>query len=140
MKSAFFVGIGISVFQQITGINTVIYYSPKIFQIAGYETAESAISASLSIGIINVLMTLASLWLIDRLGRRPLLIIGILGMMSSLALMGWSFFAQIEAMAFVAVGALMTYVAFFAIGLGPITWLILSEIFPLKIRGKAMGI
>lgn len=140
VRKPFFVGIGISVFQQITGINAVIYYSPKIFQMAGYETAESAISVTLSIGIINVLMTVIALWFIDRLGRRPLLVIGISGMMISLALMGWSFFAQIGGIGFIAVGSLMTYVAFFAIGMGPIPWLIISEIFPLKIRGKAMGI
>lgn len=140
IRSCFFVGMGMSVFQQITGINTVIYYSPKIFQIAGYTTIESAISATLSIGVINVLMTLIALWLVDKIGRRPLLMIGLFGMAISLALMGWSFFMQMESMGFIAVGSLMTYVSFFAIGLGPIPWLLISEIFPLKIRGRAMGI
>ncbi|MGD2170044.1 MAG: sugar porter family MFS transporter [Chlamydiota bacterium] len=140
VKAPFLVGIGISVFQQITGINIVIYYAPRIFQLAGFATAESAISATLSIGIINVLMTIVALWLIDRLGRRPLLIIGIAGMATSLAILGWSFLIELEGISYVAVGSVMVYVSFFAISLGPIAWLIISEIFPLKIRGRAMGV
>jgi len=140
VKAPFLVGIGISVFQQITGINIVIYYAPRIFQLAGFATAESAISATLSIGIINVLMTIVALWLIDRLGRRPLLIIGIAGMAASLAVLGWSFLIELEGISYIAVGSVMVYVSFFAISLGPIAWLIISEIFPLKIRGRAMGI
>lgn len=139
-RRSFLVGVGISVFQQITGINTVIYYAPKIFQLAGYQTAQTAIFATIFVGIINVVMTVISLWLIDRWGRRPLLVGGLLGMATALALLGFSFLGAGADMGYAAVAGLMIYVAFFAISLGPVAWLIISEIYPLGIRGRAMGI
>lgn len=140
VRKPFFVGIGVSVFQQITGINTVIYYAPQIFQIAGYSTAEKAIQATLIVGIVNVVMTLIALWLIDRLGRRPLMIGGLIGMAASLAILGFSFFGTSVAVEAAALGSLIVYVSFFALSLGPCAWLIISEIFPQGIRGRAMGI
>lgn len=139
-RRSFLVGVGISVFQQITGINTVIYYAPKIFQLAGYQTAQTAIFATILVGIVNVAMTVISLWLIDRLGRRPLLIGGLMGMAAALALLGFSFLGGAADVGAIAVAGLMIYVAFFAISLGPVAWLIISEIYPLGIRGRAMGI
>jgi sugar porter (SP) family MFS transporter len=139
VKSAFLIGVCISIFQQITGINIVIYYSPRIFQLAGFASAESAILATNTIGIVNVLMTFIALWIIDRVGRRPLLIIGVSGMALSLAVLG-GFFALPFNEGIVAIIAVLSYVCFFAISLGPIAWLIISEIFPLRIRGRAMGI
>jgi len=139
VRPAFLVGVGLSVFQQITGINKVIYYAPRIFQLAGFETAKSAILATLTVGIVNVAVTILALWLIDRIGRRPLLIVGTLGMAIALAVLG-IFFAIPTNTGFVAVIAVIAYVCFFAIGLGPIAWLIISEIFPLRVRGRAMGV
>jgi len=139
VRPAFLVGIGLSIFQQITGINTVIYYAPRIFQLAGFETARSAILATLTVGIVNVAVTILALWLIDRIGRRPLLIVGTLGMAASLAILG-IFFAIPTGPGFIAVISVVAYVCFFAIGLGPIAWLIISEIFPLRVRGRAMGV
>lgn len=138
LRTILLIGLLISTFQQITGINTVIYYAPRIFQGAGYTSAISATFATLSIGIINVLATLVSVWLLDRVGRRRLLLIGIAGMVVSLASLVITVFLRSLLINGVAVIALMSYVVFFAIGLGPITWVLLSEIFPLKIRGKAM--
>lgn len=132
------VGLCISAFQQLTGINTVIFYAPKIFQIAGYSSAITAILASLGIGFINVFATAFSVKLLDRLGRRPLLLIGIGGMILSLLALSGAFFIQFHSVALVAVISLIAYVGFFGVGLGPITWLLLSEIYPLSIRGKAM--
>ena len=137
VRLPFLIGIGISVFQQITGINTVIYYAPQIFQLAGYQTAQTALFATILVGAVNVLMTCIALWLIDLLGRRPLLIGGLIGMAASLSCLGVSFLDQGGLMALI---GLLSYVAFFALSLGPVAWLIISEIYPLGIRGRAMGI
>lgn len=140
MRPAFATGIGISIFQQIVGINVVIYYAPKIFQLAGFVSNRSAIFATIGIGVINVIMTVVSLWLIDLLGRKPLLLIGLVGMTFSLLFLGFAFHVETQELGMSAVISLMCYVAFFAISLGLVTWVIISEIFPLKIRGVAMGI
>ena len=132
VRKSFFVGIGISVFQQITGINTVIYYAPQIFQLAGYSTAQQAIQATMIIGSVNVFMTVVALWLIDRIGRRPLMIGGLIGMTAALAVLGFSFFGSSEAIGAAALGGLIVYVAFFAVSLGPCAWLIISEIYPAR--------
>lgn len=139
IRQAFFVGIGISVFQQITGINTVIYYAPTIFRISGYSDA-SSILPTIWIGGVNVFMTIVALWLIDKWGRKILLSWGLIGMFLCLSVLGWSFYSGMEHTGPVSVISLILYVAFFAVSLGPIAWLIISEIYPLKIRGKAMGV
>ncbi|MBS0604259.1 MAG: sugar porter family MFS transporter [Verrucomicrobia bacterium] len=134
------VGLILSAFQQITGINTVIFYAPKIFEEAGFASATGAIVASLGIGVINVLATLFSVWLLDKVGRRVLLLVGIAGMVVSLGFLAFAFFTESQFIDKIAVGSLMAYVSFFAIGLGPVTWVILSEIYPLKVRGAAMTV
>lgn len=85
VRPALVVGLGLAVFQQITGSNTVIDYAPRILQTAGLPSAAGAIMATAGIGVVNVLMTLVALWLIDRVGRRPLLLTGIAGMIVTLA-------------------------------------------------------
>lgn len=140
VRLPFLIGIGVAVFQSITGINTVIYYAPQIFELAGYKTAETALFATILVGVINVIVTIISLWLIDRIGRRPLLIAGLIGMGLSLVVLGITFLEQGEALGLTAVFALLIYVGFFAVSLGPVAWLIISEIYPLGIRGRAMGI
>jgi len=140
VRLAFLIGIGVSVFQQITGINTVIYYAPHIFQLAGFASAKSAIYATTWIGILNVLMTLVGLWLVDKAGRRRLLLISLCGMAVSLAVLGTAFVAFAAEAGAVAIVSLLVYIASFAIGLGMVPWLIISEIYPLGIRGRAMGV
>ncbi len=141
VRPALIVGVGLAIFQQITGINTVIYYAPTIIQSAGLPSASAAILATAGIGLVNVLMTIVAMWLIDRVGRRPLLLTGIVGMILSLCVLGFVFRsgAQNAVAVRLAVITLMAYVAFFAISLGPIFWLLIAEIFPLKIRGQAEG-
>ncbi len=141
VRPALIVGVGLAIFQQVTGINTVIYYAPTIIQSAGLPSASAAILATAGIGLVNVLMTIVAMWLIDRVGRRPLLLTGIVGMILSLGILGFVFRsgAQNGAAVRLAVITLMAYVAFFAISLGPIFWLLIAEIFPLKIRGQAEG-
>jgi MFS transporter, SP family, galactose:H+ symporter len=139
VRPALLVGVGLAVFQQITGINTVIYYAPTILQRAGISSASGAILATAGIGVVNVLMTLVSMWLVDRMGRRPLLLTGTAGIAITLGILGFAFLKPGGALAEVAVVTLMAYVASFAISLGPIFWLLISEIYPLKIRGVAEG-
>ena len=139
VRPALIVGIGLAVFQQITGINTVIYYAPTILQSAGISSASGAILATAGIGVVNVIMTLVSMWLIDRAGRRPLLLIGTAGITITLGILGFAFLTPGGGLARVAVITLMAYVASFAISLGPVFWLLISEIYPLKIRGLAEG-
>jgi SP family galactose:H+ symporter-like MFS transporter len=136
------IGIMLAALQQVTGINTVIYYAPTIFQFAGLGSAESAIFATLGVGIVNVVATLVALWLIDRVGRRPLLIVGEAGMALSLVALGFGFFwhGAHGATGWITAASLMAYVGFFAVGLGPVFWLIIAEIYPQRIRGLAMSL
>jgi sugar porter (SP) family MFS transporter len=140
-RRALVVGIGLAIFQQITGINTIIYYAPTIFQLAGFSSAAQSILATAGVGLVNVLLTIVSLRLLDRIGRRPLLLAGVAGMIVSLSMLGAVFVldSHSTAMAWLAVGSVMLYVGAFAISLGPIFWLLISEIFPLRVRGVAMG-
>jgi len=142
LRPALAVGIGLAIFQQITGINTVIYYAPKIVQAAGISSASGAILTTAGIGTVNVLMTIVSMWLIDRIGRRPLLLTGIAGMVLTLGTLGWAFYSASPggALAWLAVISIMVYVASFAISLGPIFWLLIAEIYPLKVRSSTEGI
>jgi len=142
LRPALAVGIGLAIFQQVTGINTVIYYAPKIVQAAGISSASGAILTTAGIGTVNVLMTIVSMWLIDRIGRRPLLLTGIAGMVATLGVLGWAFHSASAggALAWVAVISIMVYVASFAISLGPIFWLLIAEIYPLKVRSSTEGV
>jgi len=139
---ALIVGIGLAIFQQITGINTIIYYAPTIFQMAGFSSAAQSILATAGVGLVNVLLTILSLRLLDRVGRRPLLLFGISGMIVCLAALGlvFHFGSGSPWLGWLAVISVMAYVGCFAISLGPIFWLIISEIYPLRVRGLAMGI
>ena len=142
LRSAMIVGVGLAIAQQITGINTVIYYAPTIFRLAGLSSASVAILASVGVGVVNVVLTMAAMQLIDRVGRRPLLLVSLAGMALSLFVLGLAFALPQASgnLGWIAVGSLMIYVGSFAIGLGPVFWLVLSEIYPLHIRGRAMSI
>jgi sugar porter (SP) family MFS transporter len=141
VRPALIVGLGLAVFQQITGINTVIYYAPKILQSAGFASASGAILATAEVGVVNFAMTIVAMLLVDRAGRRPLLLIGIAGMIVTLAVLAFGFHGtnQSNNLAWIAVICLMGYVASFAVSLGPIFWLLIAEIYPLKVRGLAEG-
>ncbi|WP_309299115.1 sugar porter family MFS transporter [Methylopila turkensis] len=135
------VGVGLAVFQQVTGINTVIYYAPIIFEQAGMGSTSAAILATAGVGVVNVIMTYVALKLLDTAGRRKLLIVGLAGMTAMLAILTAGFAVGTEGpLAWIATLSVAAYVGFFAIGLGPVFWLLISEIFPLAVRGRAMGV
>ena len=139
----FVVGIGIMFAQICTGINTIIYYAPTIFKNAGFDSNLNAIYATTGIGVVNFLMTIVAVFFTDKLGRKPLLYFGLTGVMLSLIALGSAFaFSSVlgDNLKWVAVGSLVTYIICFAMSLGPIGWIIVSEVFPLKIRGIAMSI
>jgi SP family galactose:H+ symporter-like MFS transporter len=142
LRPAMIVGIGLAIAQQITGINTVIYYAPTIFRFAGLSSASVAILAGVGVGVVNVVLTLVAMQLIDRVGRRPLLLVSLAGMALSLFVLGLAFsLPQLSgSLGWIAVASLMVYVGSFAVGLGPVFWLLLSEIYPLRIRGRAMSV
>lgn len=142
VRKALLVGVGVTVIQQITGINCVLYYAPTIFEFSGFASAASAILATTGVGAVNVFMTFVAIWLLDRVGRKPLLLIGLGGMIFSLFMLGLSFVLpnMADLQGFISSLSLMVYVGFFAFSLGPVGFLLNSEIYPLKVRGRAMGL
>ena len=143
MIMPFVVGIGIMFVQICTGINTIIYYAPTIFKTAGFDSNLTAIYATTGIGVVNFIMTIVAVFFTDRIGRKPLLYFGLTGVMLSLFALGTSFaFAGVlgSSLKWVAVGSLVTYIICFAMSLGPIGWILVSEVFPLRIRGIAMSV
>ena len=135
------VGLLFNFFGQASGINTIIYFAPTILERTAFAAAAS-ILATVGIGVVNVLMTVVGLALVDRVGRRPLLLSGIVGMALSLVALGSVFFfASLSgAQAWVALACLIVYIASFAVSIGVLIFLIPPEIFPLRVRGKAMGL
>jgi sugar porter (SP) family MFS transporter len=136
------VGVLLAVFQQITGINTVIYYAPTLLQGAGLGN-NAALLANVVNGAVNVSMTIVAIWLLDKVGRRPLLLSGTAGMAVGMVIVGCSFLGGSQlhgGLAIVAIIGLLVYTGSFAIGLGPVFWLLIAEIYPLRIRGAAMSV
>ncbi len=142
VKAALVVGVGLAILQQVTGINTVIYYAPTIVEFTGVNSSAGAILAAVGVGVINVAMTVVALRLLDRAGRRTLLMIGVSGMSLSLFALGGAFVGGggSTLASVVAIASLMLYVASFAVSLGPIFWLLNAEIYPLGVRSKAAGV
>jgi sugar porter (SP) family MFS transporter len=139
-------GFGIAFFQQATGINAIFYYLPTIFAQAGGGLSGS-FAQSVLVGLVNVAMTFVAIWLIDRAGRRPLLCVGVAGMAVSLLAISWAFYAGHGSPAGAPFGherivlvAIIAYVACFAISLGPVMWVLLSEIFPNEQRAAAISV
>jgi len=143
LRPALIITIGIFFFQQCSGVNTIIYYSPIIFQMAGIVSNADSILPAIVIGTVNVLACFVSVLLLDKVGRRKLYMIGISGMAPSLVLLGCCFYFK-EALGpnlpFFAVLSIVCYIIFIAISLAPLGWLLISEIFPLSVRGVGMSI
>jgi SP family xylose:H+ symportor-like MFS transporter len=131
------IGILLSVFQQFVGINVVLYYAPEIFKTLNLGT-DAALLQTIIVGIVNFLFTIIAVKTVDNYGRKPLMFIGAVGMAVSMIALGFAFYAEIGGYA--ALICMMVYVAAFALSWGPVTWVLLAEIFPNDIRNKAMPI
>jgi len=143
LRPALIITVGIFFFQQFSGVNTIIYYSPMIFKMAGIVSNTTSIIPSVIIGGVNVLACLLSVFLLDRVGRRKLYLIGISGMIPSLALLGLCFYfkdALGASLPLFSVLSIVCYIIFIAISLAPLGWLLISEVFPLEVRGVGMSI
>ena len=137
-KLAMIIGISLAVLSQVTGINAIIYYGPKILEEGGLQLGE-ALGGQVVIGFVNVLFTFIALWKIDDLGRKPLLTYGIIGIMISLVVIGLLFYFEVNN-TYLLMTFILTFIACFAFSFGPVVWVLLSEIYPLKIRGAAMSV
>jgi sugar porter (SP) family MFS transporter len=141
LRMLLLVGAGMAMFQQILGINTVIYFGATILKFAGYTTSTSVYEA-VYLGIINMAGAVVALLLLDKVGRRPLMIIGTSGDVLTLIGLGWFFHTGSSfqhANPSIALGLIMAYLLFFEISLGPIFWVMIAEIYPLRSRAKAMA-
>jgi sugar porter (SP) family MFS transporter len=151
-RAPLLVGVGLAVFQQITGINAIIYYADKIFDAAGFTTvADQTMATTWAIGGVNVLATLVAVAWVDRLGRKPLLLAGLVGMGVSLTVVGFAFRTLGEVQlsgsdqgpsdaGAVTLVALVVYIASFAFSMGPVVWTMINEIYPRELRGRMVSI
>lgn len=137
-KLAIIIGVSLAFLTQVSGINAIIYYGPKILEEAGLPVSD-ALGGQVVIGAINVLFTLIAIWKIDRLGRVPLLITGVIGIISSLVIISLLFYFNISN-SYLLITFILLFIACFAFSYGPVVWVLLSEIFPTRIRGKAMSL
>lgn len=137
MRIVLVMGVALAVLQQVTGINVFLYYAPEIFKKLGSGT-DTALLQTVVVGAVNMAFTVIAIWTVDTLGRKPLMLAGFTGMALCLFALGYaSYVERIETWAVVFV---LGYIASFALSVGPVTWVILSEIFPTKIRGRALSI
>jgi len=130
-------GVALAVLQQVTGINVFLYFGTEIFKGLG-STVDAALLETVVVGCVNLGFTIIAIWTVDKLGRKPLMFVGAAGMGACLLAMGLA--AQFEQRAIWVLAFILGYIACFALSVGPVTWVILSEIFPTKIRGRAMSI
>jgi len=137
LRKALGIGILLAILQQITGINVFLYYAPEIFKQLGAH-ADAALLQTVVVGFVNVVFTVLAIWTVDRLGRKPLMVIGGCGMGICLLAIGLA--AQKGAISLWVLGFILGYIACFALSVGPVTWVIRSEIFPTSIRGRALSL
>lgn len=138
LRGVLLLGVALAVLQQVTGINVFLYYAPDIFRAVAGSGTDIALLQTVVVGAVNLLFTVAAILMVDRLGRRPLMLAGAAGMGISLVAIGLAAWGQ-------SIGAwllvfVLGYIACFAFSVGPVTWVILSEIFPTKLRGRALGL
>jgi SP family arabinose:H+ symporter-like MFS transporter len=136
-RRALVIGTLLAVFGQFSGINAIMYYGPEIFKSAG-SARDAAFVHTVTVGVVNVVFTFVAIWLVDRAGRRPLLIAGTMVQVISLATVGWMFHTGDHG--FLLLGGILAFVAAFAVAMGPIPWIVNAEIFPTKLRGRAMSL
>jgi SP family arabinose:H+ symporter-like MFS transporter len=125
-------------FSQFSGINAIMYYSTEIFMKAPHIGVKNAFAATVVIGLVNLLFTFVAIALVDKAGRRPLLLTGLTAQVIALGCAGWMFHANAGGIGLLA--AIVAFIAAFAMALGPVPWILCSEIFPMRIRGRAMSV
>jgi MFS transporter, SP family, galactose:H+ symporter len=140
VRPALIVAMGLFFLQQLSGINAVIYYAPTVFGVAGFSSTATQVLATVGLGIVNVAATLVGMALIDRIGRRRLLLLGFAGTTISLGMIALGAATDVAWLDVVAMVGLVLYIASFAVSLGPLPWVMMSELFPLKVRGLGMSL
>ncbi|WNK42131.1 sugar porter family MFS transporter [Pantoea agglomerans] len=146
LMKIFLLGVGIAAIQQLTGVNTIMYYAPTMLTAAGLSN-DAALFATIANGVISVVMTLAGIWLIGKVGRRPLVLIGQMGCTCCLFFIGLVCWLMPEYLngtvnllrAYLVLAGMLMFLCFQQGALSPVTWLLLSEIFPARMRGICMG-
>jgi sugar porter (SP) family MFS transporter len=136
---ALVVGVGLFFLQQLSGINAVIYYAPQIFNHAGFDDHTTQVLATVGIGTVNFVVTILAMWLIDHWGRRPLLVAGFAGTAASLLLIAATLLLPSLLPSWIVIVALLAYIASFAVSVGPLPHVMMSEVFPLRARGPGMS-
>lgn len=140
LRKPLFIAVALAILQQITGVNTILFYGSVIFtEQVGHQSASAALLANVVVGITNLVFTIVSLAIIDRIGRRPVLMLAAGGMGAALVVLG-ALFKVSPGSAYAIMGVILVYVAFFAVGMGPGVWVVMSELFPTRLRGRAMAI
>ncbi|KAF3341214.1 polyol transporter 4 [Carex littledalei] len=136
-----FAGCGIQIFQMITGIDATVYYSPTIFKNAGIESDQEILAATVAVGSSKTIFILVAIFLVDKVGRKPLLYVSTIGMTCCLFVLGIALTLPNSAFGInLAILAVCSNVAFFSVGMGPICWVLSSEIFPLRLRAQAAAL
>ncbi|MBV8193584.1 MAG: sugar porter family MFS transporter, partial [Alphaproteobacteria bacterium] len=139
VRPALIVGVGLFFLQQLSGINAVIYYAPEIFDHAGFDSASTQILATVGIGTVNFLTTIVAMFLIDRIGRRRLLVLGFAGTAATMFIIALAVVNASLVPSWLVIVMLLLYIASFAISVGPLPHVMMSEIFPLHVRGPGMS-
>jgi SP family arabinose:H+ symporter-like MFS transporter len=132
------IGIVVGVLQQVSGINAVFFYAPMIFERSGIGANAAFMQAAL-VGFVNLVFTVVAMAVIDRFGRRPLLLFGLSGIAACMLLLAWAFSAGDAANPRIILIAILGFVASFAVSLGPVMWVLFSELFPNRVRGVAIS-
>lgn len=141
LRVALLIGLALPLISQFTGITTVMYYAPTIFELAGFQSG-SAFGTAALIGFVNMIFTVVAIWKIDHFGRKPILMAGFFGLSIALFLIGFQFYGSqgVNRASVAIVASFLFYIMVFAATIGPGVWVLLSEIYPTKVRGRAMAI
>ncbi len=143
MRPALVLGLGLAMIRQLTGLSLATFYAPTIFELAGFHSASTAILETVGLGIVFVVMSIVAMNLMDRLGRRPTMLVGLAGMCVGLIVLGITFYFQKTGggfMGYLTVASLIFFVAAWTLGPGTVVQLVISEIYPLSVRGLAMSL
>ena len=143
VRRAVLLGVGLAFCRALAGFSIILYgYAPTIIELSGFKVASLAILATVGIGLVNAIMTFVTVALVDRVGRRPLMIVGLIGVTISLLAIGITFLfdGTSDYMKWIALGSLLMYIGAWSLGPRPVFWILISEIYPLKVRARGMSL